>query len=120
MKKLAHVGLCTLLALLGIGAARLYAHDARPYASATQAPAATGAKPASVPGISGQGKLKFRVLYTSEHLPEEARKVLVKAHGGFAVDRRPGEIGLGARHAIFQGMGETKIEKLAPVGAGCF
>jgi hypothetical protein len=90
MKKLAHVGLCTLLALLGIGAARLYAHDARTCASATQAPAATGAKPASVPGISGQGKLKFRVLYTSEHLPEEARKVLVKAHGGFAVDRRPG------------------------------
>jgi hypothetical protein len=29
-------------------------------------------------------------LYTSEHLPEEARKVLLQAHGGFAVDRRPG------------------------------
>jgi hypothetical protein len=35
--------------------------------------------------------MKFRVLYTSEHLPPEARKVLVNAHGGFAVDRRAGK-----------------------------
>lgn len=37
---------------------------------------------------SGQGRYKFRVLYTSDHLPEEAVKVLKAAHGGFAVDRR--------------------------------
>lgn len=44
-------------------------------------------------GVSGQGKMKFRVLYTSSHLPPEARNpsVLTKAHGGFAVDRRPGK-----------------------------
>jgi hypothetical protein len=30
-------------------------------------------------------------LYTSEHLPDEAKKVVVKAHGGFTVDRRPGK-----------------------------
>jgi hypothetical protein len=35
--------------------------------------------------------MRFRVLYTSERLPEEAKKVLIKAHGGFAVDRRPGK-----------------------------
>lgn len=41
--------------------------------------------------VSGHGKYKFRVLYTSDHLPPEARSVLKAAHGGFAVDRRPGK-----------------------------
>jgi hypothetical protein len=49
-----------------------------------------GAAAESAAGISGQGELKFTVKYTSEQLPPEARKVLVNAHGGFAVDRRPG------------------------------
>ncbi|MEP7362042.1 MAG: hypothetical protein ABI972_02215 [Acidobacteriota bacterium] len=40
--------------------------------------------------ISGHGKYRFRVMYTSEHLPAEAQKVLKAAHGGFAVDRRKG------------------------------
>ena len=42
---------------------------------------------------SGQGKMTFRVLYTSSHLPPQAQKeeVLKAAHGGFAVDRRPGK-----------------------------
>jgi hypothetical protein len=56
----------------------------------SQAPEASSAKPGPVPGISGQGKMKFRLLYSSDLLPEEARKVLASAHGGFAVDRRPG------------------------------
>jgi hypothetical protein len=43
------------------------------------------------PGVTGQGELKFKVLYTSDHLPPEAQKVLKDAHGGFAVDRRPGK-----------------------------
>src|SRR6266446_1593661 len=42
-------------------------------------------------GVSGQGKMKFRVMYTSTHLPAEAQKVLTGAHGGFAVDLRPGK-----------------------------
>jgi hypothetical protein len=42
-------------------------------------------------GVSGQGKMKFRVLYTADHLPPEAQKVLTGAHGGFAVDTRPGK-----------------------------
>ena len=51
----------------------------------------TSASGAAAPGISGQGKLRFRVLYTASQLPEEAVKVLVNAHGGFAVDRREGK-----------------------------
>src|SRR5689334_15191780 len=42
-------------------------------------------------GTSGNGKLRFRVLYTSSILPPEAQKVLTGAHGGFAVDTRPGK-----------------------------
>lgn len=52
---------------------------------------ATAAEAKSIPGISGQGKLKFKVLYTRDHLPAEAVKVLERAHGGFAVDRRSGK-----------------------------
>ena len=42
---------------------------------------------------SGQGKMTFQVLYTSSHLPAEAKvpDVLKAAHGGFAIDRRPGK-----------------------------
>ncbi len=41
--------------------------------------------------ISGQGKMRFRLLYDSTHLPAEAQKTLTAAHGGFAVDLRPGK-----------------------------
>lgn len=41
--------------------------------------------------MSGQGKMRFRLLYDSTHLPAEARKTLTAAHGGFAVDLRPGK-----------------------------
>jgi hypothetical protein len=92
MKRAANVALCGLSILLGLSPSvvTVYAHDPRAYAKALGAPEGASAKSGPVPGISGQGKMRFRVLYTSEHLPEEARKVLVKAHGGFAVDRRPG------------------------------
>lgn len=50
--------------------------------------AATGPQAGGM--ASGQGKLRFRVLYTASHLPPDAQKVLGRAHGGFAVDRRPG------------------------------
>jgi hypothetical protein len=59
------------------------------------------------PGVSGQGKLKFKVLYTSSHLPPEAQKVLVNAHGGFAVDRRPG------REEIYFALPEAGILRLS-------
>ena len=51
---------------------------------------ATQQTPAAVPGISGQGKMRFKVLQNSDRLPEDAKKVLVSAHGGFAVDHRQG------------------------------
>src|ERR687887_357758 len=56
--------------------------------------------------FSGQGKMKFRVLYTSDHLPAEAQKVLTSAHGGFAVDLRPGK---GETYFSLKGAGIIQI-----------
>jgi hypothetical protein len=56
--------------------------------------------------ISGQGKMKFRVLYTSDHLPQEAQKVLTGAHGGFAVDLRPRQ---GETYFALKGAGIVQI-----------
>src|SRR5215831_5325271 len=57
-------------------------------------------------GVSGQGKMKFRVLYTATHLPAEAQKVLTGAHGGFAVDLRPGK---GETYFSLKGAGIIQI-----------
>jgi len=67
------------------------AHDPRLYKPRPPGPATAGMRPGPVPGISGQGAMKFKLLYDSHHLPEQAQAVLVKAHGGFVVDRRPGK-----------------------------
>ncbi len=56
--------------------------------------------------VSGQGKMKFRVLYTSSILPPKAQEVLEKAHGGFAVDRRKGQ---GETYFALPGAGILKI-----------
>ena len=53
--------------------------------------AAIPAHQATEEKTSGQGKLRFKVVYKSDHLPAEAQKVLKQAHGGFAVDRRKGQ-----------------------------
>lgn len=74
------------LALVGSGESRAFGQS---QAAATP-PQAGAAAQAPVPGISGQGEMKFRVKHGSALLPAAAQKVLVKAHGGFAVDRRPG------------------------------
>lgn len=74
------------LALVGSGESRAFGQS---QAAATP-PQAAAAAQAPVPGISGQGEMKFRVKHNSALLPAAAQKVLVKAHGGFAVDRRPG------------------------------
>jgi hypothetical protein len=64
-------------------------HGARVKASALSSSTVL-ATPRDAGKLSGQGAMQFRVLYTSERLPDRAREVLVNAHGGFAVDRRPG------------------------------
>ena len=56
--------------------------------------------------VSGQGDLKFRVLYTSSILPAKAQEVLEKAHGGFAVDRRDGQ---GETYFALPGAGILRI-----------
>jgi hypothetical protein len=69
-------------------------------AQSRAAPASKGS------GISGQGRLRFRVLYTADHLPPGARKVLTSAHGGFAVDLRPGK---GETYFALKGAGIVQI-----------
>jgi hypothetical protein len=85
-----------LVGLAGItrNLSALHAHHHAPRFSkrALQASlAASGDVAEKAPGVSGQGAMKFKVLYTSDHLPPEAQKELKDAHGGFAVDRRPGQ-----------------------------
>ncbi len=73
------------------------------WVAATDAPAA-----AARHGVTGWGEYQFRVLYDSSHLPAAARKqeALVKAHGGFAVDRRPGK---GETYFALPGAGIIRI-----------
>jgi hypothetical protein len=95
MKRLADSAICGLVAMVG-----LYSHQPLVYGHHSQHPAVVlRAQTAPVPnakssnaGVSGQGKLRFKVLVTSEQLPQEAKKVLVSAHGGFAVDLRQGKV----------------------------
>src|SRR6185295_9107155 len=87
---LARLVALALVALLGATLLPAHPHHRSllPQEASTPAPGtiAPGAK-----GVSGQGALRFRVALTAAQLPEEARKVLVSAHGGFAVDHRPGK-----------------------------
>ncbi len=56
--------------------------------------------------VSGQGSLKFKVLYTRAHFPEEVVAAIGKAHGGFDVDRRPGK---GETYFALPGVGIIQI-----------
>src|SRR5579872_1265317 len=56
--------------------------------------------------VSGQGKMKFKVLYRSDHLPPEAQKVLKGAHGGFTVDLAKGK---GETYFALKGAGIIQI-----------
>lgn len=83
-----------LVLALGWSAVPGCAHDLRSYRHSGGT--ALAVRPMSinvVPGskVSGQGKMRFRVLYTASELPEEALRVLTAAHGGFTVDRREGK-----------------------------
>jgi hypothetical protein len=53
-------------------------------ADATSASAAAGK-------TTGQGDLKFKVIYSTGDLPEATAPGILSAHGGFAVDRREGK-----------------------------
>jgi len=63
-------------------------------------------EPPQTPGVSGQGKMRFKLLYTADHLPAQARNVLTGAHGGFAVDTRPGH---GESYFALKGAGIIEI-----------
>ncbi|PYV82734.1 MAG: hypothetical protein DMG05_27585, partial [Acidobacteria bacterium] len=91
MQRLVNSVFWGFIILLGMGSrvTSVFGHQApHPAVTVTAQASSSGGPPA--PGISGQGKMRFKLLYSSERLPEEAKKVLVSAHGGFAVDHRPG------------------------------
>lgn len=75
---------------------------------------------AAMQATSGTGKYKFRVLYTSSHLPQEAQAVLKGAHGGFDVDLRPGK---GETYFSLKGAGiiqispDLKTTRMVPTAA---
>src|SRR6476620_8793894 len=56
--------------------------------------------------VSGQGKMRFKVLYRSDHLPPKAQKVLKGAHGGFSVDLAKGK---GETYFALKGAGIIQI-----------
>ncbi len=56
--------------------------------------------------VSGQGALKFKVLYTRDHFPPEVVAAIDKAHGGFDVDRRDGR---GETYFALPGVGIIQI-----------
>lgn len=93
-----------VLAALLLGAAAADAHTGHQAPAETTAQTAhhAAAEPVAHAGpaavaqatqgpVSGQGVMRFRVLHTRDLLPPAAQAVLEKAHGGFAVDRRPGK-----------------------------
>ena len=90
-------GLIRSLMLVGLGlsAVSVSAHDHHKFLPISLKPmrasAAAYTQPAGGSGVSGEGKMKFKLLYTSQILPPEAVKVLTSAHGGFAIDRRAGK-----------------------------
>jgi hypothetical protein len=85
--------LCSLVISLGVtlSSTLAHGHHVGPVPATATASAATHPKAASAARITGQGKLRFRLLYKGDHLPKEAIEVLKSAHGGFAVDRREGK-----------------------------
>ncbi len=56
--------------------------------------------------VSGDGALRFAVLYTRDHLPEATQPHLEKLHGGFGVDRRDGR---GATYFAVPGAGIVRL-----------
>ncbi len=68
--------------------------------------AATTVRAADAPLVSGQGKMRFKVVLTSERFPEDAKKPLRGAHGGSAVDHRPGK---GETYFFLKGAGIFQV-----------
>src|SRR2546427_1477264 len=88
---LARIVAIALVALLGATSLPAHPHHHGSLPSQEASTPAPGTIAPGAKGVSGQGALRFRVVLTAAQLPEEARKVVVSAHGGFAVDHRPGK-----------------------------
>ncbi len=83
-------GFIFLLGALPLASAHPHGHPGVVPAGAT-AVLSAASLPASSPGVTGHGKMRFRLLYKGDHLPKAAGSVLKSAHGGFAIDRRAGK-----------------------------
>ncbi len=109
MKRSTSVVVCGFAICLAIGSVPAHGHHPG-HAALTTANAeglvAMNIAAAPVAAVSGQREMKFRVLYRADHLPSEAVKVLVSAHGGFAVDRRQGR---GETYFALPGAGVIQI-----------
>ena len=81
----------TAVAAIVAASSMLEAHPGHPGHGGSKREAARALSVVQPDAVSGQGTMRFRVLYASEKLPQKARDVLVDAHGGFAVDRREGQ-----------------------------
>jgi len=88
---LARIVAIALVALVGATSLPAHPHHHGSLPSQEASTPAPGTIAPGAKGVSGQGALRFRVVLTAAQLPEEARKVVVSAHGGFAVDHRPGK-----------------------------
>ena len=83
MLRRTHLTRSLMVVGLSLSVASVYAHDHHKFLPMSLKPmrAVAPARPASS-GVSGEGNMKFKVLYTSQHLPPEAVSVFTKAHGG--------------------------------------
>lgn len=69
-------------------------------------PVADTSNPRPLAPITGQGKMRFKVFLTSERFPDEVKKALRSAHGGSAVDHRPGK---GETYFFLRGAGILQV-----------
>ena len=98
--------LVCLVAAAGLGLTDVVAHHLGHFPVEVSVTAPTSSAGPAAAGVSGQGKMRFRLLYSSKHLPADAVKVLEAAHGGFAMDRRRGR---GEGYFALPGAGIIKI-----------
>lgn len=91
-------GFAAVLAGMAVGvcAAQARAHDGEPghrhaVTRTVVLAQAEGEPVKQAAGVTGQGPYRFKVRITEKAMPDTAWENLRKAHGGFAVDHRPGK-----------------------------
>ena len=94
MKRVVLLLICTVVFIIGYAYAHLTEHTSTQTDIGVTNPSYRFIAHHETPDMaltSGQGALKFKVLYTRDHFPAEVVAAIDKAHGGFDVDRREGK-----------------------------